>query len=135
MKNNQLTKAFRGASMYIEKKDDKIDGVAAKTGLTVYYRGRVLTRAKGAKWLAITLIQKLAKNTECPVSKRKVPIPIGQSLQIWVLMKISRMNVREQKMAYNRALQRRWRIIVICTIKSKICFCNGDSENRIIFSL
>ena len=55
MKNNQLTKGHTSRVMYIENKDGDIDGVQArigwvnfsKTGLTVYYRGKTLSRAKG----------------------------------------------------------------------------------------
>ncbi len=55
MKNNQLTKGESRRVMYIENKDGDIDGADArigwvefsKSGLTVYYRGRSLKRAKG----------------------------------------------------------------------------------------
>ncbi len=55
MKNNQLTKGHQRRVMYIENKDGEIDGAAArigwvafsKSGLSVYYRGRTLSRAKG----------------------------------------------------------------------------------------
>ncbi len=55
MKANQLTKGETRRVMYVENKSGDIDGVAArigwvefsKTGYTVYYRGRVLQRAKG----------------------------------------------------------------------------------------
>lgn len=55
MKNNQLTKGQSRRVMYIENKNGDIDGIQArigwvnfsKTGLTVYYRGKTLTRTKG----------------------------------------------------------------------------------------
>jgi hypothetical protein len=55
MKTNQLTKGETRRVMYVENKNGDIDGVAARigwvtfsrTGLTVYYRGRVLQRARG----------------------------------------------------------------------------------------
>lgn len=55
MKNNQLTKGEERRVMYIENKEGDIDGLSArigwasfsKTSHTVYYRGRVLKRAKG----------------------------------------------------------------------------------------
>ncbi|MGZ4953489.1 MAG: hypothetical protein ACXWE9_10400 [Methylobacter sp.] len=55
MKVNQLTKGESRRVMYVENKDGDIDGVPArigwvefsKSGLSVYYRGRTLKRAKG----------------------------------------------------------------------------------------
>jgi hypothetical protein len=55
MKANQLTRGEERRLMYVENKDGDIDGVPARigwvtfsqTGLTVYYRGRSLKRAKG----------------------------------------------------------------------------------------
>lgn len=55
MKKNQLTRGQSRRVMYVENKNGDIDGVPArigwvsfsKTGLTVYYRGRTLSRVKG----------------------------------------------------------------------------------------
>lgn len=55
MKANQLTRGELRRVMYIENKDGDIDGVDArigwvefsKSGRSVYYRGRMLRRAKG----------------------------------------------------------------------------------------
>jgi len=55
MKANQLNRGLRRRLMYVENKSGDIDGVAArigwvtfsKSGRSVYYRGRELTRAKG----------------------------------------------------------------------------------------
>ena len=55
MKKNQLTKGENRRVMYIENKNGDIDGMRArigwvefsKSGLSVYYRGRTLKRAKG----------------------------------------------------------------------------------------
>lgn len=52
---NQLTKGRKRRVMYVENKDGDIDGAAArigwvtfsKTGQSVYYRGRTLTKANG----------------------------------------------------------------------------------------
>lgn len=55
MRKNQLTRGEDKRVMYVENKDGDIDGVRgrigwvtfSKTGLSVYYRGRTLKRAKG----------------------------------------------------------------------------------------
>ena len=55
MKTNQLTKGESRRVMYVENKDGDIDGASArigwvefsKSGLSVYYRGRTLKRARG----------------------------------------------------------------------------------------
>jgi hypothetical protein len=55
MKTNQLTRGAERRLMYVENKNGYIDGVSArigwvtfsKSGLSVYYRGRTLLRAKG----------------------------------------------------------------------------------------
>ena len=52
---NQLTRGDKRRVMFVENKDGDIDGVQgrigwvtfSKTGLSVYYRGRTLRRAKG----------------------------------------------------------------------------------------
>jgi hypothetical protein len=52
MRKNQLTRGKERRVMYVENKDGDIDGVPARigwvsfsrTGLTIYYRGRTLTR-------------------------------------------------------------------------------------------
>jgi len=52
---NQLTKGLKKRVMYVENKHGDIDGVPArigwvkfsKTGKSVYYRGRTLTKANG----------------------------------------------------------------------------------------
>lgn len=52
---NQLTKGESRRVMYVENKDGDIDGIAARigwtqfsrSGRTVYYRGRTLSRIKG----------------------------------------------------------------------------------------
>ena len=52
---NQLTKGLKRRVMYVENKDGDIDGVAARigwvtfsrTGKSVYYRARTLTKANG----------------------------------------------------------------------------------------
>lgn len=56
MKTNQLTRGEERRVMYIENKNGDIDGVPgrigwvgfSRTGLSVYYRGRSLRRAKGS---------------------------------------------------------------------------------------
>lgn len=53
--SSQLTRGHSRRVMYLENKDGHIEGVAArigwvsfsKTGQTIYYRGRVLQKAKG----------------------------------------------------------------------------------------
>jgi len=55
MKKNQLTKGLARRVMYIENKDGELDGTAAriswvefsKSDLTVYYRNKSFSRAKG----------------------------------------------------------------------------------------
>lgn len=55
MKTNQLTRGESRRVMYVENKDGEIDGASArigwvkfsKSGLTVYYRGKTLSRTKG----------------------------------------------------------------------------------------
>ncbi len=55
MKNNQLTKGESRKVMYVENKDGAIDGADArigwvtfsKSGLSVYYKGKTLSRLKG----------------------------------------------------------------------------------------
>jgi hypothetical protein len=55
MKGNQLRRGESRRVMYVENKNGHIDGAAARvgwvnysrTGLSVYYRGRALKRAKG----------------------------------------------------------------------------------------
>lgn len=55
MKNNQLTRGEKRRVMYIENKDGDIEGAEgrigwvefSKSGRSVYYRGKTLTRAKG----------------------------------------------------------------------------------------
>jgi len=52
---NQATRGEKRRVMYVENKDGQIDGLSArigwvtfsKTGLTIYYRGKVLKRSKG----------------------------------------------------------------------------------------
>jgi hypothetical protein len=55
MKKNQLTRGEKRRVMYVENKDGDIDGVPGRigwvtfsqSGRSVYYRGRMLKRAKG----------------------------------------------------------------------------------------
>jgi hypothetical protein len=56
MKKNQLTHGAERRVMYVENKDGRIDGVTSarigwvsfsNSGLTVYYRDKVLVRTKG----------------------------------------------------------------------------------------
>jgi hypothetical protein len=55
MRTNQLTRGEKRRVLYVENKDGDIDGTQARigwvmfsqSGLTVYYRGRSLKRAKG----------------------------------------------------------------------------------------
>jgi hypothetical protein len=56
MRNNQLTHGAERRVMYVENKEGLIDGVTAarigwvsfsKSGLTVYYRDKVIERTKG----------------------------------------------------------------------------------------
>ncbi|MBL8181527.1 MAG: hypothetical protein JNL64_07905 [Blastocatellia bacterium] len=57
MKRNQLNRGVVSRIMYVENKDGDIDGAVArvgyvqfsKSGLTVYYRGRKLKRARGVR--------------------------------------------------------------------------------------
>ena len=52
---NQATRGEKRRVMYVENKDGQIDGISArigwvtfsKTGLTIYYRDKVLKRSKG----------------------------------------------------------------------------------------
>jgi len=54
---NQLTRGQQRRVMYVENKDGDIDGVPgrigwvtfSRSGLTVYYRGRTLVRARGVR--------------------------------------------------------------------------------------
>ena len=70
MKINQLTRGETRRVMYVENKNGDIDGAVArigwvefsKSGLTVYYRGRTLKRAKGGGIRAITSMKKPARN-------------------------------------------------------------------------
>lgn len=56
MKRNQANAGQKRRLMYVENKDGKIDGAAArigwvgfsKSGLSIHYRGRTLSRSKGA---------------------------------------------------------------------------------------